>query len=88
MDAVTQQNASLVEEAAAASASMQDQAAQLAGVVSQFKLDASVARTSTASAPRAVRAAVPATVPARPRIATGTRSAGAAKAKSEEWEEF
>ncbi|MBC3873768.1 methyl-accepting chemotaxis protein [Undibacterium flavidum] len=38
MDEVTQQNAALVEEAAAASASMQDQAANLAATVSVFKL--------------------------------------------------
>ncbi|WP_313166475.1 methyl-accepting chemotaxis protein [Massilia oculi] len=37
MDRVTQQNAALVEEAAAAAESMQDQAAQLAHVVSSFK---------------------------------------------------
>jgi methyl-accepting chemotaxis protein len=88
MDVVTQQNASLVEEAAAASASMQDQAAQLAGVVSQFKLDASFARPAAVPAQRMVRAQAPAAAPARPRIASGTRSAGAVKAKSEEWEEF
>ncbi|WP_317201683.1 methyl-accepting chemotaxis protein [Janthinobacterium sp.] len=39
MDAVTQQNAALVEEAAAAAASLQDQSARLAQVVSAFKLD-------------------------------------------------
>jgi methyl-accepting chemotaxis protein len=88
MDVVTQQNASLVEEAAAASASMQDQAAQLAGVVSQFKLDASFARPAAAPAQRTVRAQAPSSAPARPRIASATRSAGAVKAKSEEWEEF
>ena len=38
MDSVTQQNAALVEEAAAAAASMQDQAAHLAQLVSRFKL--------------------------------------------------
>jgi methyl-accepting chemotaxis protein len=38
MDQVTQQNAALVEEAAAASESMQQQAAQLAEVVSVFRL--------------------------------------------------
>lgn len=37
MDSVTQQNAALVEEAAAASASLQDQAQQLAKAVSVFK---------------------------------------------------
>ncbi|HEY4316235.1 MAG TPA: methyl-accepting chemotaxis protein [Herbaspirillum sp.] len=39
MDQVTQQNASLVEEAAAAAASMQNQTTNLAGVISVFKLD-------------------------------------------------
>jgi len=38
MDQVTQQNAALVEEAAAASSAMQDEARQLAQVVSVFKL--------------------------------------------------
>jgi methyl-accepting chemotaxis protein len=38
MDGVTQQNAALVEQAAAAAASMQDQAATLAQLVSRFKL--------------------------------------------------
>jgi methyl-accepting chemotaxis protein len=40
MDQVTQQNASLVEEAAAASEAMQEQAAQLARVVSVFQVGA------------------------------------------------
>jgi methyl-accepting chemotaxis protein len=39
MDEVTQQNAALVEEAAAAAASLQDQADNLSRVVSVFKLD-------------------------------------------------
>ncbi len=39
MDQVTQQNAALVEQAAAAAGSLQDQAARLAQVVGVFKLD-------------------------------------------------
>jgi methyl-accepting chemotaxis protein len=39
MDQVTQQNAALVEQAAAAAESLQDQATNLAQVVSVFKLD-------------------------------------------------
>ena len=39
MDSVTQQNAALVEQAAAAAQSLLDQATELAGVVSIFKLD-------------------------------------------------
>ncbi|WP_432377673.1 methyl-accepting chemotaxis protein [Duganella sp. P38] len=42
MDEVTQQNAALVEEAAAAANAMQEQAAQLEEMVSTFKLDATV----------------------------------------------
>ena len=52
MDQVTQQNAALVEEAAAAAESMQDQAAELANVVSVFKLgggDAGATVSSTIS---------------------------------------
>ena len=40
MDQVTQQNAALVEQAAAATAALQQQAAQLDGVVRQFRLAA------------------------------------------------
>jgi methyl-accepting chemotaxis protein len=45
MDQVTQQNAALVEEAAAAAESLQDQAAELANVVSVFKLGTSEQKT-------------------------------------------
>jgi methyl-accepting chemotaxis protein len=60
MDQVTQQNASLVEEAAAASESMQDQASKLAQVVSVFKLNSAPqrahapVRSSTRGAPLAL----------------------------------
>jgi methyl-accepting chemotaxis protein len=40
MDGVTQQNAALVEEAAAAAAAMQAQARELAQLVQSFKVDA------------------------------------------------
>jgi methyl-accepting chemotaxis protein len=39
MDDVTQQNAALVEEAAAAAAALKEQAAQLSGIVAEFKLE-------------------------------------------------
>ena len=55
MDDTTQQNAALVEQAAAAASSMQDQAANLARVVSIFKLDAlAVPALSTARTPAAL----------------------------------
>ena len=46
MDQVTQQNAALVAEAAAASASLQEQAGKLAEVVSVFRLDPAQAHTA------------------------------------------
>jgi methyl-accepting chemotaxis protein len=59
MDGVTQQNAALVEEAAAAAQAMQQQAAELARLVSVFKVGA-VAPAATAAvssvAPRRVLA--------------------------------
>ncbi|MFZ6645669.1 methyl-accepting chemotaxis protein [Undibacterium sp. TJN25] len=50
MDGVTQQNAALVEEAAAAAQSLQDQAAELAKVVSIFRLSAGDQFTLTSAA--------------------------------------
>jgi len=64
MDTVTQQNAALVEEAAAASQAMQEQAVKLAEMVSVFQVAGSTARASTASRPAATKAAAPATRPA------------------------
>jgi methyl-accepting chemotaxis protein len=69
MDGMTQQNAALVEQAAAAFQSLQDQAAELQRVVSIFKLEgeqaaAVEAAVSTAVATRAVVAS-----PARPQAA-------------------
>jgi len=52
MDSVTQQNAALVEEAAAAAASMQDQAANLADLVQRFKLDGAHASTPAGASGR------------------------------------
>nr|WP_233410548.1 methyl-accepting chemotaxis protein [Rugamonas sp. CCM 8940] len=59
MDSVTQQNAALVEQAAAAAGSMQDQAAMLAQLVTRFRLSAAEGRAGgggNAATPR-VRAA-------------------------------
>ncbi len=64
MDQVTQQNAALVEQAAAAAGSLQEQAARLAQVVSVFKLDANV----VAAAPKTA-APVRDITPQRPVIA-------------------
>jgi methyl-accepting chemotaxis protein len=88
MDEVTQQNAALVEEAAAASQSLQEQAAILAGVVSTFRL----AQGQAGAAPQA-RQTPAVKRPARHRATLKlvvTRSAGQARgtADSGDWEVF
>jgi hypothetical protein len=52
MDSVTQQNAALVEQAAAASETMREQAAHLAEAVSVFRLQQAQAVQATASSRR------------------------------------
>ncbi|MNL29445.1 Methyl-accepting chemotaxis protein III [compost metagenome] len=51
MDEVTQQNAALVEEAAAAAGSMQDQARELVGAVNVFRLTEDAHRRGQGEAP-------------------------------------
>jgi methyl-accepting chemotaxis protein len=101
MDTVTQQNAALVEQAAAAAASMQEQAENLARVVSIFTLDPLAAGAPVAACGRpapvvsAVRATA-ATAAPRPvlaqrqpvRLAEIPRQAKATAADGAEWEEF
>ena len=96
MDSVTQQNATLVEESAAATESMKEEAARLAQLVAVFKLAAKAAPRKD-EAPRIARAATP---PARPAASAppAARAKPAArpapppgaerKAAEEEWEEF
>jgi methyl-accepting chemotaxis protein len=61
LDQVTQQNAALVEESAAAAESLRLQAGQLAETVAAFKLDAATApRPAAPAAPAAPKAARPA----------------------------
>ncbi|MES2103660.1 MAG: methyl-accepting chemotaxis protein [Pseudomonadota bacterium] len=67
MDSVTQQNAALVEQAAAAAGSLQDQSARLAQLVSRFKLDSDDTGAAAAPAPRPVQRAN--TVKLRPKLA-------------------
>jgi methyl-accepting chemotaxis protein len=71
MDSMTQQNAALVEEAAAAAQSLQDQAGELARVVSIFKLvdgeqEQEAALAPAATTALAVRAPAVRRAPARP----------------------
>ncbi|WP_059415748.1 methyl-accepting chemotaxis protein [Cupriavidus basilensis] len=58
MDEVTQQNAALVEEAAAAAGSLEDQASRLQASVANFRLAEAQAAASRAEAPRAKAPAV------------------------------
>jgi len=84
MDETTQQNAALVEEAAAAAASMQDQAANLARVVSVFKLD-----SSPTPAPRApVSTVKPAAALQEQTAAASAPRLAAKQSNGEDWEEF
>ena len=92
MDSMTQQNAALVEEAAAAAQSLQDQAGELSRVVSIFKLaegeEHSLEPVAAAAAP-AVAAPVaklpavrtPAARPARPALKKNAAPAAPAKPK-------
>jgi methyl-accepting chemotaxis protein len=99
MDEVTQQNASLVEEAAAAAQSLQDQAANLANVVSVFRLNGTQAATPVVHSPaKPVAAAVmhrPLKQQAPARVAAkqvsslpSPRRSAPAHAGNDEWEEF
>jgi methyl-accepting chemotaxis protein len=98
MDQVTQQNAALVEEAAAAAESMQEQAARLADAVSVFRTaqvdaappaprrkDASPVARLPAMASRPANKVSPAKAPV-PRPAQAGN--GQRLAKNDEWEEF
>ncbi|WP_219135802.1 methyl-accepting chemotaxis protein [Janthinobacterium sp. UMAB-60] len=96
MDEVTQQNAALVEEAAAASQSMQEQAGELAHVVGFFKTGNHVASVSKLSPARAAAPAPaiarPAARPAPVRKAVAAAPAAPARRSNagaeSEWEEF
>jgi methyl-accepting chemotaxis protein len=86
MDQVTQQNAALVEEAAAAAESMQEQAAKLSEVVSVFKLLA----TAQVAAPRMAVPRKPAMVASAkaPVARVGVKKAVKEAVAGDEWEAF
>jgi methyl-accepting chemotaxis protein len=87
MDQVTQQNAALVEQAAAAAESMQEQAAKLSEVVSVFKLLTTAQPRPAAPRKRAVPPAVVASARApAPRV--GVKQAVKETAGGDEWETF
>ena len=95
MDQVTQQNAALVEEAAAAAESMQEQAARLADAVSVFRTAQVDAIPALASRPAAHRpvplkvAHAPARVSGKPVVRHAPQvPAGKQRSGEDEWEEF
>ncbi|MDR9835046.1 methyl-accepting chemotaxis protein [Herbaspirillum huttiense] len=80
MDEGTQQNAALVEQAAAAAQSLQDQAATLAGLVGRFQTDGSQARSvpaAQAAVKPSARPAPAASASAAPRKPTAAPAARA-----------
>src|SRR5471032_2152 len=97
MDSVTQQNAALVEEAAAAADSMREQAAGLARVAAGFKLHRTQAAPTAAARARAAApvkttaAKLARTVAAantQPRLSARKTPAPAIVSGADEWEEF
>jgi hypothetical protein len=90
MDEATQQNAALVEEAAAAAESLQDQAAKLAEAVSVFKLDGMYSQRAempvlsnrVTALPNKRKAALAPVPSARP------KKLAAGGSNNDEWEEF
>ena len=86
MDEITQQNAALVEQAAAAAESLQDQARKLADAVSVFRLDGGTGRVQAARPVlRVVKKESPKNISgsaARPKKLAATGGG------NEEWEEF
>lgn len=79
MDEMTQQNAALVEQAAAAADALQEQAGLMAQSVAVFRLDPAHAGQPGRPAAKAPRSAAS----ARP-----ARTGGRSRSKEEEWEEF
>jgi methyl-accepting chemotaxis protein len=90
MDAVTQQNAALVEEATAAAEALHEQADHLSQVISVFKVDGMTTRTAApARASASVRPFVKKAAPASIAAPTRTRAARlVASGTNDEWEQF
>ncbi|RZI39805.1 hypothetical protein EGT07_27015, partial [Herbaspirillum sp. HC18] len=92
MDEITQQNAALVEQAAASAESMQEQSAKLSEAVAVFKLGAAgqqAALSNAAVARPVTKQAIAQKAPAPARTAIAPRTVKpAAGGSSDEWEEF
>jgi methyl-accepting chemotaxis protein len=96
MDQTTQQNAALVEEAAAAAQSMQEQAGRLTQAVSVFKISnndfaqAPAAAVVRKAAPVIAKAVKPAAAPARkaPAALPAAKNIAATAGGDDQWEQF
>ncbi|OBV36879.1 methyl-accepting chemotaxis protein [Janthinobacterium psychrotolerans] len=92
MDTMTQQNAALVEQAAAAAESLQEQAVDLAQAVGMFRLGDTVAASAPARPVKARTTGVPVAKPRAPAkalpAARVTPPVKASKPAADEWEEF
>jgi methyl-accepting chemotaxis protein len=99
MDQVTQQNAAMVEETTAASASLANEAANLRHLIAQFKLQGSAESTAKtgpmrqafAPAPgpaRSQRQSQSVSSPARKLVASLSSAFGSAAVANDSWEEF
>jgi len=99
MDTVTQQNAALVEEAAAAAGSLQEQAHTLLQAVSMFELGSHAPATSLkrpvavhsraiAPVPRKAAAAPTRAAPPAKHLVSSNKNSTSASGKIDEWEAF
>jgi methyl-accepting chemotaxis protein len=89
MDEVTQQNAALVEEAAAAAESLQSQAVQLTERVASFKMNDSQEIYQQSIAPRkALSAPVSRDSKPKPRASIAQKKIKPASPQDDEWESF
>lgn len=93
MDEATQQNAALVEQAAAAAGSMEEQASKLNLAVSIFKLDISDSKTAVAKPATKSASSVTAVTGNKSRkslaiVSTSPVKMVATKPKQDDWEEF
>jgi len=88
MDEVTQQNAALVEQAAAAAESMEEQAGNLAQAVAIFKLTQQAGHTAAARPAGLPAPRKPATIHQHPSAAATAKPKPAKASGGEEWTEF
>jgi methyl-accepting chemotaxis protein len=89
MDEVTQQNAALVEEAAAAAESLQSQALQLTERVASFKIDDTQDERQQTVAPRkALSPPAPKASKPKTRAPVAQKKIKAASPQDDEWESF